>query len=148
MDSGFKIQKTNFGVRIRILKITSVPIFRQNGQIWLFGPNLPKKKKLKLEIHRTNVDIQIYPKRKLRFEIQKTNVAIRISILEMPCVPSSDKTDNFDFLGPNLPQNGFWCQNFKNISLVLKSASLRYYVHQFSNKTNNFEFLGPNLPKK
>ena len=146
MDSGFEIQKTNLGIRIRILKITSMPIFRQNGQIWLFGPNLPKKK-LELEIHRTNVDIQIYPKRKLGFEIQKTNVAIRISILEMPYVPSSDKTDNFDFLGPNLPQNEFWCQNFKNLSLVLKSASLRYYVHQFSSKTNNFDFLGPNLLK-
>ena len=59
----------------------------------------------------------------------------------------SDKTDNFDFLGPNLPKNEFWCQNFKNLSLVSKSASLRYHVYQFSNKTNNFEFLGPNLPK-
>ena len=29
----------------------------------------------------------------------------------------------------------------------LESASLRYYVHQFSDKTNNFKFLGPNLPK-
>ena len=86
MDSGFEIQKTNLGIRIRILKITSMPIFRQNGQIWLFGSDLPKKK-LELEIHRTNVDIQIYPKRKLGFEIQKTNVAIRISILEIPCVP-------------------------------------------------------------
>ena len=59
----------------------------------------------------------------------------------------SDKMDNFEFLGPNLPKNGFWGQNFKNLSLDLESASLRYYVHQFSDKTDNFEFLGPNLPK-
>ena len=59
----------------------------------------------------------------------------------------SDKTDNFDFLGPHLPKNGFWSQNFKNLSPDLKSASLRYYVYQFSDKTDNFEFLGPNLPK-
>ena len=59
----------------------------------------------------------------------------------------SDKTDNFEFLGPNLPKNRFWGQNFKNLSLDLESASLRYYVHQFSDKTDNFEFLGPNLPK-
>ena len=59
----------------------------------------------------------------------------------------SDKTDNFDFLGPNLPKNGFWCQNVKNLSLVLKSASLRYYVYQYSDKTDNFEYLAPNLPK-
>ena len=57
----------------------------------------------------------------------------------------SDKTDNFDFLGPNLPKNEFWGQNFKNLDL--ESASLRYYVHQFLNKTDNFEFLGPDLPK-
>ena len=59
----------------------------------------------------------------------------------------SDKTDNFDFLGPNLPKNEFWCQNFKNLSLDLKSASSRYYEYQFSDKTVNIEYLGPNLPK-
>ena len=59
----------------------------------------------------------------------------------------SAKLDNFDFFGPNLPKNGFWGRNFKNLSLDSESASLRYYVHQFSDKTNNFEFLGPNLPK-
>ena len=59
----------------------------------------------------------------------------------------SDKADIFDFLGPNLPKNGFWGGNFKNLSLDLESASLRYYVHQFSGKTVNFEFLGANLPK-
>ena len=59
----------------------------------------------------------------------------------------SDKTDNFEFLGPNLPKNGFWRQNFKNLNLDLESASVRYYVYQFSDKTDNFEFLGPNSPK-
>ena len=59
----------------------------------------------------------------------------------------SDKTDNFEFLGPNLPKNRFWGQNFKNLSLDSESASLRYYVYQFSDKTDNFEFLDPNLPK-
>ena len=55
--------------------------------------------------------------------------------------------DNFEFLGPNLPKNGFWGRNFKNLSLHLESAPLRYCVHQFSDKTDTFEFLGPNLPK-
>ena len=59
----------------------------------------------------------------------------------------SDKMDNFEFFGPNLPKNGFWGQNFKNLSVDSESASLRYYVHQFSDKTDNFEFLGPNLSK-
>ena len=44
----------------------------------------------------------------------------------------SDKMDNFDFLGPNLPKNEFCGQNFKNLSLDSESASLRYCVYQFS----------------
>ena len=59
----------------------------------------------------------------------------------------SDKTNNFDILGQNLPKNGFCCQNFKNLCLDLKSASLRYYAYQFSDKSDNFKYLGPNLPK-
>ena len=57
------------------------------------------------------------------------------------------KTDNFESLIPNLPKNGFWGQNVKNLSLDLESVSLRYYEYQFSDKTDNFEFLGSNLPK-
>ena len=30
---GFEIQKTNVGIRISILEILCVPIFRQNGQL-------------------------------------------------------------------------------------------------------------------
>ena len=90
---------------------------------------------------------QICPTRKLGFQILETNFGIRISILEIPCVPISDKVGNFEFLGPNLPKNGFWGCNFKNLSLDSESASLRYYRHQFSDKTDNFEFLGLNLPK-
>ena len=52
----------------------------------------------------------------------------------------SDKTNNFDFLGPNLPKNQFRGQNFKNLSLDSESASLRHNVHQFSDKMDNFEF--------
>ena len=58
-----------------------------------------------------------------------------------------DKTDNFEFLGPNLIKNRLWGQNFRNPSLDSESASLTYYEYQFSNKTDNFEFLGPNLGK-
>ena len=57
----------------------------------------------------------------------------------------SDKTGNLEFLGPDLPKNGFWDQSLKNITLDLESASSRYYVYQFSDKTDNFEFLDPNL---
>ena len=43
MYLGFKIQKANLGIRIRILRIPYVPIFRQNGQLWLFGPKFAQK---------------------------------------------------------------------------------------------------------
>ena len=54
---------------------------------------------------------------------------------------------HFEFLGPNLPKNRFWGRNFKNLRLDSESASLRYYMQQFSDKTDNFEFLGPDLPR-
>ena len=34
----------------------------------------------------------------------------------------SDKMDDFEFLGPNLPKNGFWDRNFKNRRLDSKST--------------------------
>ena len=54
----------------------------------------------------------------------------------------SDKTDNFKFLGPNLPKNGFWGRNFKNLSLDSESTPPIYHVCQFSVK-----FFGLNLGK-
>ena len=59
----------------------------------------------------------------------------------------SGKTDNFDFLSPNLPQKKFWGQNFQDISPDSESAPLRYHVCQFSDKTDIFHFFSPNLPK-
>ena len=64
-----EIQKTNFEIRMSILEIPWVPIFRQNGQIWLFGSKFAQKWNL-------------------GSEFQKINVGIRISILEIPCVPT------------------------------------------------------------
>ena len=56
----------------------------------------------------------------------------------------SDRTDNFDFLEPNLPKNRFWGWN---MSLYSESAPPRYHVSQFSVKMDNFEFFGLNLGK-
>ena len=49
------------------------------------------------------------------------------------------------FFGSNLPKNGFWSQNFKNLSPDLGSASPTYQVCQFSIKLDNFEFFSLNL---
>ena len=59
----------------------------------------------------------------------------------------SDKTDNSDFFEPNLPKNGFWGRNFKNLSVDSRSASPRDHVFQFSVKIDNSEFFGLNLGK-
>ena len=84
MDLGFEIQKTNFGIRIRILEIPCVPIFRQNGQIWLFG--------------------LIWPKIGFWFEILKVDVEIKISILEIPCVPISRQNRQLCLFEPKFAQ--------------------------------------------
>ena len=59
----------------------------------------------------------------------------------------SDKTDNFEFVGPNLPKNGFWGRNFKNLSLDSESTPPIYHVFQFSVKMDSFYFFGLNLGK-
>ena len=59
----------------------------------------------------------------------------------------SDKTGNFEFLGQNLPKNGFWGRNFKNLSLDSESTPPKYHVSQFSVKMDNVYFLGLNLGK-
>ena len=38
MDLWLEIQKTNVGIRISLLEIPCVAIFRQNEQLWLFWP--------------------------------------------------------------------------------------------------------------
>ena len=81
MNLSFEIQKTNFAIRIYILEILCVPIFRQS----------PKT----------------CPKIRFWFEIQKTNVEITISILQIPCEPIFGQNDNFDFFGQNLPKREF-----------------------------------------
>ena len=44
MDLGLEIQKTNVGIRISIIKLPCVPVFRKKGQLWHFRPNLPKNR--------------------------------------------------------------------------------------------------------
>ena len=39
----FEIQKTNVGIRISMLDIPCVPVFRQNGHLWIFEPKFAVK---------------------------------------------------------------------------------------------------------
>ena len=43
----------------------------------------------------------------------------------------SGKTNNFEFLGPNLPKNGFLGRNFKNLSLDSESTLSIYHECHF-----------------
>ena len=68
MDLSFKIHKTNLGIIIRILKVPGVPIFRQNGQLWMFG-------------------LKFAQKWILGSEFQKPKSGFGINISNIPCVP-------------------------------------------------------------
>ena len=68
MDLGLEIQKTNVAIRISILEIICMPIFRQNRQLWLFRPKFAQKWILGLEF-------------------QKSKSGFDISTSKIPCVP-------------------------------------------------------------
>ena len=65
---GFQIYKTNVGIRISIFEIPCEPIFRQNGQLWIFGSKFAQKWILGSE----------FQKFKSGFGINTSNI---------PCVP-------------------------------------------------------------
>ena len=73
----------------------------------------------------------------LGLEIQKTNIGVRISI---HVCQFSGKTDNLDFFDPNLPKNGFWGRNFKNLSPGSELPLPGYHLCRFSVKTDNGNF--------
>ena len=90
---------------------------------------------------------QISPKVDLGLEIQKTNIGIKLASLRYHDCQFSGKTNNFDFFDPNLPKNGLWGQNIKNLCAGSRSAPPRDHVCQFSVKMYNFEFFALNLGK-
>ena len=63
MDLGFEIQKAKVGIRISFLEILCVPIFRQNGQLSLFGPNFPKNESWGWNFKKLSVDLESAPPR-------------------------------------------------------------------------------------
>ena len=80
-NSGFK--KSGFG--IGILEILGAPIFRQDGQLWLFGPKFAQKWIL-------------------GSRFQKSKSGFRISILEILCVPIFRQNGQLWIFGPKFAQ--------------------------------------------
>ena len=111
---GFEIQKINVGIRISILQIPCVPIFRQNGQLWTSWTQISQKN-------------EFWGQNFKNLSLSSESKSLRYYVYQF-----SDKTNNFEFLGPNLPKNGFWGRNFKNISPDSESAFPRYHVYLFS----------------
>ena len=52
MDLGLEIQKISFGIRIRILEIPWVQIFRKNEQFWLFAPKFGQNMDFRLKFRK------------------------------------------------------------------------------------------------
>ena len=104
---GSKIQKSKPGFGIRILEILGTPIFRQNRQLWIFGPKFAQK-------------------RILGSKFQKPKSGFGINILDILRVPIFRQNGQLWTFGPKFAKNGFWGQRFKNLSLDLESGSLKY----------------------
>ena len=175
MDLGFEIQKANFGIRINILEIPCVPIFRWNGQIWLFWPkffdlnfqflvaNSEKKCQNKNQLpwdtmcsnfqtERTTLTFlaQICPKRIFGLEIQETYVGKRISILEISCLLIFRQNGQLWLFGSKFAQKWILGSEFRKSKsgfVTSKKSSPRYHLSQFSIKMDNFEFFGLNFGK-
>ena len=129
MDLGTEDQKTNIGIRIDIVKMRCVPIFRKNGQLWHFQPKFAQNGFWDRNFKNLSPDWEsVLP----RYHVYQFLV----------------RTDNFDILDPNLPKNEFWGRNFRNLSPDLESALPRFQVYQFSLKMDNFDISGPNSTKK
>ena len=116
---GFEIQKTNVGIKISMLEMSCVPIFRQNGHLWLFGPKFGQKWIL-------------------GSKFQKSKSGFRISILETLCAPIFRQNGQLWIFGPRFAHKWILESNFENLSLDLKSIPPVYLVCQFSVKMGNF----------
>ena len=85
MGLRLEIQKANVGIRISIVKMPCVPIFRKNGQLWLFRPKFAQKWIL-------------------GSEFQKSKSGFGISILEILCAPIFRQNRQLWIFGPKFAQ--------------------------------------------
>ena len=93
MGLGFEIQKTNVGIRISILEIPCVSIFKKNEQVWLLWPKYAQKWIL-------------------WSEFQKSKSGFRISNSKIPRVAIFSQMDNFEFFSINLGKLPNYLQYF------------------------------------
>ena len=111
-------QKWIVWIRISIVKMPCMPIFRKNEQLDFFDQNLPKN----------GFWGQIFK----ILSPYSESASLRYCVHQF-----LDKTNNFEFLGPNLLKNGFRAWNFK-VWIWLEWTPPIYHVYQFSVKLDNF----------
>ena len=83
MELGLEIQKTNIEIRINFLKIACLPIFKQDGQLWLFRSKFSQNEFWSRNFNNLCPDLESAPP---RYHVCKFSV----------------KTDNFELFGLNL----------------------------------------------
>ena len=86
-----------------------------------------------------NIWAQICLKLDFGVEIPKTKSGFGITILEI-CAPILKQNKQLQILGPNLPKNGCWGWNFKNLILDSESAPPLYRVLTFSQNGQHLVF--------
>ena len=127
MDVGLETEKIDVGIRISILAILCVSIFRQNRQLWLFLAQIRSKTDSRLEIQKTNVNknhhpgdtmnanfqakpttltflTQIFTKIDLMLETHNINVGVRMIIFEILCVPIFRQNEQLWYFWPKIAQ--------------------------------------------
>ena len=126
-----KFKKTKVEIRISILEILPLCVHASMCVcvcVWMCSSFQSKQRPF---------SAQIFPKMDFGLESQEINVGIRISVLEIPCVPIFMQSGQLWFFWPKFVLNGFYGQNFKNISPDSESEPPRYHLCQFSVKMNN-----------
>ena len=104
-DLGLEIQKSNVGIRMIILQILCVPIFRQNGQLSLFWAKFAQKCILGKNFKNLSVGLESAPP--------------RYHVCQF-----SGKIDNFEFFHLNLEKlpNYIWYFGSNNVDGVAKNS--------------------------
>ena len=128
---GLEFNKCKSRFRMSRLKILCRTIWRQSGQVLIFGPKFAE----------TLILVS---------DFQDSKYSFRINIVEILCAPSSWKNGQPWIVGRKFPKNGFWRWNFKNVSLDLEWASLSNYVHCAPISKQNLQFwiFGPKFALK
>ena len=126
----FDIQETNVvRIRISILEIPCVPIFRQNGQLLVFGPKLAQKWIL-------------------GSKFQKSKSGFGISILEILCAPIFRQNGQLWIFGPKFAQKWILGSKFQKSKSGFGISILEILRAPTFRQNGQLWIFGPKFAKK